>query len=64
MQAVTLLLEFAEQQKVYLVTDPNQCVRIVTGYRVNNGSITYELSCGAQVSYHYAFEISESPVTC
>lgn len=45
-------------QIVYLVTDPEQNKRIVTGLLIKPNSILYELSCGSNCSNHYAMEIS------
>lgn len=46
-------------QEVYLKTDTEQKVRIVTGMLIRpNGCISYELSCGTETRWHYDFEIS------
>lgn len=45
-------------QPVYLITDKEQDKRIVTEIRVSEGALLYQVSCGAQSSYHYDFEIS------
>lgn len=46
-------------QEVYLKTDVDQKIRLVTGLLVRpNGSMSYELSCGTECRWHYDFEIS------
>lgn len=54
-----MLLEnkFNIGDKVYLKTDTDQNCRIITGFSVRLGSITYGLSCGDSESWHYDFEI-------
>lgn len=44
-------------QQLYLITDPNQNVRIVTAIKMcKGGELLYELSFGIDVSWHYDFE--------
>jgi hypothetical protein len=43
---------------LYLNTDPDQQVRICTGWLVDDTSILYRLQCGTQFDYHYEMEIS------
>ena len=50
---------FKIRQFVYLKTDAEQLVRMVTGILVRENGTSYELVCGDSVSWHYAFEISE-----
>jgi hypothetical protein len=46
-------------QIVYLVTDPEQKERIVTGVKFESGgSIIYFLGCAAEESYHQRGELS------
>lgn len=52
--------EFDLQELVYLKTDIDQSVRIVTGIYIIPGSVMYVLNCGSQESTHYGFEISRS----
>ena len=47
-------------QIVYLKTDPEQEMRIVTGYIVRETSILYYVSHGVNESEHYHFELSEN----
>jgi|LakMenEpi03Aug12_release.lakeMendotaPanAssembly.Ray.scaffolds.fasta_scaffold4977476_1 hypothetical protein len=63
MYSLNLLLEFNYGQAVYLVTDGEQLVRIVTAFTVRGNGlyIVYELSCGEKVSWHQATEISTEP---
>ena len=47
-------------ETVYLVTDPEQYARIITGIKVRPGGLLmYELSCAEEASEHYDFEISD-----
>lgn len=46
-------------ENVYLKTDPDQYLRLVTRIIIClNGSLLYELTCGTEVTLHYAEEIS------
>ena len=48
------------EEEVYLRTDPDQRVRLVTGITVRPGHLlVYELSCGEETSSHYEFEVSK-----
>lgn len=51
--------KYSLSQIVYLITDPDQLPRIITAYTVRQNGLTYELSCGAGVSWHFDFEISK-----
>lgn len=45
---------------VYLTTDYEQMKRVITSIFIRpSEQITYELSCGANASEHYDFEISD-----
>jgi len=48
-------------EKVYLVTDTEQHIRLVTGIVIRRTSIMYEVSKGENCSTHYDFEISKEP---
>jgi len=54
------VIEFAFDmgQEVFLKTDREQYPRMITGYKVSPGGITYEVSCGTLTSWHYDFELS------
>jgi molybdopterin/thiamine biosynthesis adenylyltransferase len=58
MKAVTLFLAFQYGDLVYLITDAEQERRMITGYTVRGASITYELSCGTETTWHRAEEIT------
>lgn len=45
---------------VYLVTDPGQKERMVTGILTRRDGNTYELSCGTEHTWHQQSEISKS----
>lgn len=51
--------KFEIGQKVFLITDPEQKPRLVTGLTITPHNITYQLSSGSENSYHYDFEMSE-----
>lgn len=56
---IKIIMEFSFFQKVYLKTDIHQFERMVTGVSVQpSGTVSYGLSCGEALSYHYAEEIS------
>lgn len=45
-------------QIVYLLTDREQCERIITCIQiVSMNNISYQLSCGIAASWHYDYEI-------
>lgn len=47
-------------QEVYLITDPDQYKRIVTGVLEQPKGYEYRLQCGTVTSWHFAGEISTS----
>jgi len=50
---------FSIGEIVFLITDEYQVSRIITGITVRgNSSISYELSCGPNASWHYDFEMA------
>ena len=50
--------KFNNGDLVYLVTDPYQFKRMITGIKFNlGGSIMYEVSIGSETSVHYEQEI-------
>lgn len=51
--------KYSIEEIVYLKTDPEQLPRMVTCIELRKNSVSYQLSCGTQVSYHYDFEISK-----
>jgi hypothetical protein len=52
--------KFDIEQEVYLRTDIDQSVRIVTSIQIRaNNLLMYEISCGVQTTWHYEFELSE-----
>lgn len=57
--------KFEIGDRVYLVSDPDQHVRVITSLRVYKaGEILYTIVCGVQESHHYDFELStEKDVT-
>lgn len=56
---MTIDNRFNLKQTVYLKTDTDQKPRIVTGILVKPSDLLYELSCGADNSNHFDFEISK-----
>lgn len=53
--------KFNIEDIVYLKTDSELYPRMVTGYKVTKHDITYELTCGTQVTWHYDFEMTTTP---
>jgi hypothetical protein len=51
-------------QVVYLITDQDQCKRIVCGIVVKGYSLLYELAHMGEVTTHYDFEISTEKTYC
>ncbi|TWI86306.1 hypothetical protein LX66_3560 [Chitinophaga japonensis] len=46
--------------RVYLVSDPDQQLRIITSFAVyKGGEILYTVACGEKESRHYDFEMSK-----
>jgi len=52
--------KFELEEIVFLITDSEQCLRIVTGIQVNKDSLIYRLNCGVSESWHYDYEISSN----
>lgn len=53
-----LILDHTIGDQVFLVTDPDQEPRIVTGILIKpNELVMYELAYCEEISYHYGFEI-------
>ena len=50
--------KFDIKQLVYLVTDNEQKLRIVTAIIVRETCVMYELYCGTRISIHYDYEIT------
>lgn len=53
------ILYFDIGDSVYLRTDPEQAERLVTGINVRESGISYAVTCGANESWHYAFEMTK-----
>ena len=57
---ITLDLDFDFGDKAFVVTDPDQTERIVTGMKILPGyQVIYELSLDNDIDYHYGFELSD-----
>jgi hypothetical protein len=52
-------IEYELGDYVYLKTDREQRVRIVTGISIRPHGITYALACETLETWHYIFEISK-----
>lgn len=52
-------IRFDIGDKVYLVTDSEQCERLVTGINIRQNGVSYAISHVTNESYHYDFEISK-----
>lgn len=46
-------------EEVYLKTDEEQLVRIITGIQVRDSGLLYALSLSTVETWHYDFEISK-----
>jgi hypothetical protein len=58
-QRIVIEVAFEQWQKVYLITDPDQHVRLVSGYFVRcDGTVLYQLTCGTEADEHNEEEIS------
>lgn len=57
---MTIKNEYELKQLVYLTTDPEQYLRVITCILITVQGIKYTLSCGAEESDHFAFEISKT----
>lgn len=55
---MTITTPYDIGQIVYLITDNEQQDRIITAITVRSGGAIYELSCGANCSTHYDFEMA------
>jgi hypothetical protein len=51
-------LEFDIGDTVYLKTDEDQLIRIITGIYVTQNEIVYYLSKGTEETKHYGFELT------
>jgi len=50
--------EFELEQSVFLITDTDQSLRIVTAIQVYKNGLFYRLACGTTESWHYGYEIA------
>lgn len=58
MKKITLTIFYEVGDTVYLKTDTEQRARLITGIFVKPNDIIYQVSCGSEISNHYAFELS------
>lgn len=55
--------KFNMQDRVYLVTDNEQCERMITAIKIIPGDVLmYELSKETLATWHYDFEISTEKI--
>jgi len=52
--------KFEIEEVVFLITDNEQSLRIVTAIQVSKRQLLYRLVCGTSESWHYEFEISSN----
>jgi hypothetical protein len=58
---MTIHPDFTLGQTVYLKTDPDQYMRIVTGLQITaEGGILYKLAINMSEQWHYGVEISDT----
>ena len=43
---------------VFLITDEEQLMRIITGIQICKNGLFYRLACGTSESWHYEYEIA------
>lgn len=56
---INVPVDYVQGDVVFLITDPEQLKRIITGILLKPGKLVmYELSCCEDISYHYSFEIT------
>lgn len=61
MKKVRIELDYDIGDLVYLVTDQEQFLRMVTEIRISPTSVMYMVSCANESSEHYAIELSSDP---
>lgn len=60
-KVINISVDYNIGDRVYLITDSDQQIRVVTGVLLRPGKIVmYELSCCEDVSYHFSFEIDNN----
>jgi hypothetical protein len=50
--------KFELEQSVFLITDTDQLLRIVTGIQIYKNGLLYRLAAGVSESWHYDYEIA------
>lgn len=50
---------YSIEDKVYLVNDPDQRLRLITGICIRQDGVSYELSNAGSTSWHFDFEFSD-----
>lgn len=55
---IKIISDYTVGDMVYLKTDDDQLMRIITAICVRENGVSYELSCGSQAGWHYACEMS------
>ena len=46
------------EEVVFLITDTEQEMRIITGIQITKNGLLYRLACGISDSWHYEYEIA------
>lgn len=59
--AIKIPNEFDLKQQVYVITDPDQNIHIITAIIVLPGSVMYRAACGGEDADYYDFELSLTP---
>lgn len=60
MVELTIKVAYEVGAQVYLITDPDQHIRIVTAVVLRQGGVVYELSYGLMANAHSSCEISNT----
>lgn len=55
---MTINNKFEIESVVFLLTDENQYMRIITGIQISKGYLLYRLAKETSESWHYEYEIS------
>lgn len=59
MKKLTIETNYNIEDVVFLITDTEQLLRIVTAIQISKNGILYRLACGTSESWHYDYEIAK-----
>lgn len=55
---MTINNKYELEQSVFLITDTEQSLRIVTAIQIYKNGLLYRLACGVNESWHFDYEIA------